>query len=106
MLLSSEEAALVFKLHGALMQFVNEQLKVACVPRTQSSYLELPPAKQRDVVQAFLSRLDMIDAFIAANPAKLSQEELGIVSSWRHLLTGRFIALRQLTKHMIFLACD
>ncbi|MCX6928397.1 MAG: plasmid pRiA4b ORF-3 family protein, partial [Verrucomicrobia bacterium] len=42
----------------------------------------------------------------AANPAKLSEEELGIVLSWRHLVTGRFIALRQLKKHMVLLACD
>jgi hypothetical protein len=58
------------------------------------------------VVQAFVGRLDLIDAFIAANPARLSQEELGFVSTWRHLVSGRFIALRQLKKHMILLTCD
>jgi hypothetical protein len=43
--------------------------------------------------------------FIEANPARLSEEELGIVSSWRHSVPGRFIALRQLKKHMVLLAC-
>jgi hypothetical protein len=58
------------------------------------------------VRQAFLGRLDLIDVFIATNPASLSEEELGIVSPWRHLVAGRFIVLRQLKKHMVLLACD
>src|ERR1019366_6605419 len=95
MLLSREEAALVYKLHCALMQFVNEQIQVAGILATPAAYTALPPEKRRELVQAFLGRLDLIDAFIAANPAKLSQEELDIVSSWRHLVAGRFIALRQ-----------
>ena len=65
-----------------------------------------PPRQRQEVAKAFLGRLDLIDAFIAANPARLSEEELGIVSSWRHLVSGRFIALRQLKKYMVLLACD
>jgi hypothetical protein len=109
MLLSREEVELVFKLHCALMQFVKEQVKgtgVPGVPEPATAYSSLPPEKRQEVVQAFLGRLDLIDTFIALNPARLSEEELGIVSSWRHLLAGRFIALRQLKKHMILLACD
>jgi len=50
--------------------------------------------------------MDLVDAFIAANPARLSQQEIEIVSSWRHLVFGRFIALRQLKTHMLLLSCD
>jgi len=106
MLLSPEEAKLVFKLHCALMQFVNEQLGLVGVPGSAAPYAALPPQKRHEVVQAFVGRLDLIDAFIAANPARLCQEELGVVSTWRHLVSGRFIALRQLKKHMILLTCD
>jgi Plasmid pRiA4b ORF-3-like protein/Domain of unknown function (DUF6398) len=105
MLLSREEADLVYKLHCALMQFVNEQLTVPGVPGAAAAYSTFPPGKRRELVEAFLGRLDLIDAFMAANPAKLSQEELDIVSSWRHLVAGRFIAMRQLENHMILLAC-
>jgi len=105
MLLPAEEVALLFKLHCALMQFVNEQLKVFDVPESLTPYAALPPEKRHQVVQAFVGRLDLIDAFIEANPARLSREELEIISSWRHLVSGRFIALRQLKKHMILLAC-
>jgi hypothetical protein len=108
MLLSREEAELVFKLHHALMQFVTEQIPsagVPGVPEHAAAFSSLPPEKRREVVQVFLGRLDLIDKFIEENPARLSEEELGIVSSWRHLRAGRFIALRQLKKHMILLAC-
>lgn len=105
MLLPAQEAALLFKLHCALMQFVNEQLKVVGVPESVTPYATLPAENRRQVVQAFVRRLDLIDAFIATNPAGLSAAELEIVSSWRHLVSGRFIALRQLKKHMVLLAC-
>lgn len=106
MLLSREEAELVFRLHCALMQFVMEQVQAAGVPSSAANYPSLPAEQRQEVVKAFLGRLDLLDAFVAANPARLSAEELGIVSSWRHLVSGRFIALRQHKKHMIFLACD
>jgi len=106
MLLSREEAELVFKLHCALMQFVKDQIQGAGVLESAAAYSSLPAEKRQEVVQAFLGRLNLIDAFTAANPAKLTEEELGIVSSWRHLVAGRFIALRQLKKHMVFLPCD
>lgn len=41
MLLPREEAELLFKLHSALMQYVNSQLKVIDVP--ESPYAALPP---------------------------------------------------------------
>jgi len=106
MLLSREDAELVFKLHSALMEFVMAQAEGGGFPPSAAGYQSLPPDQRQKVVQAFLGRLDLIDAFIAANPARLSEEELGIVSSWRHLVSGRFVALRQLQKYIVLLACD
>ena len=65
----------------------------------------MPPTNAHELVQAFLGRRDLLEAYIAANPAGLSPQDLEIVSSWRHLVSGRFIALRQLKKHMILLSC-
>lgn len=106
MLLSREDAELVFKLHSALMQYVMKQVQDVGVTAPAAAYPSLPPEQRQEVVKAFLGRLDLIDAFVAANPARLSAAELEIVSSWRHLVTGRFIALRQQKKYMVLLACD
>lgn len=89
------------------MQFVIEQLKlVEGDASTLLVYATLPAGKQQQVERAFLGHVDLVEAFIAANPAGLSQTELEVVSTWRHLVFGRFIALRQLKKHLILLPCD
>ena len=105
MILSREDAELFFKLHCALMQFVMEQAQGLGVPAPAVAYRALPAEQRQAVAKTLLGRLNLIDAFITANPARLSEEELRIVSSWRHLVSGRFIALRQLKKYMILLAC-
>jgi len=105
-LLAPEDARLVFKLHSVLMQFVNDQLGIVSAKGAAVPYTALPDEKRHQVARAFVRRLDLIDAFIAANPANLSPEELGIVSTWRHLVSGRFIAVRQLKAHMLMLPCD
>ena len=106
MFLPPEEAKLVFKLHSTLMQFVIERLGLAHDLGSSQPYTALPPEKQQQVVQALLGRLDLVDAFVVANPAGLAQEELEVVSSWRNLVFGRFIALRQLKKHTVVLSTD
>jgi len=105
MLLSREDAELFFKLYCALMQFVMEQVQAAGVPARAVAYRFLPVEQRQAVAKALPSRLDLIDAFVVANPARLSEEELRLVSSWRHLVSGRFIALRQLKQYLVLLAC-
>jgi hypothetical protein len=106
MFLSRKDAELFFRLHCSLMQFVMEQVSAVGVSAPAVAYRSLPAEQRQELVKALLGRLDLIDGFVAANPARLSEEELRIVSSWRHLVTGRFIALRQLKNHIILLACD
>jgi hypothetical protein len=106
MVLSSEDAKQFFKLHRALMQYVMEQVQGLGVATPAAAYGSLTAEQRQEVVKAFLGRMYLLDAFITANPARLSDEELGIVSSWRHLVAGRFVALRQLKKCMVLLAVD
>jgi hypothetical protein len=103
MMLSAEDAKLFFKLHHALVPFLAEKLGLKDVPRPGKA---ISVETRRELVKSFVGRPDLIDAFVAANPAGLSAEELEIVSSWRHAVAGRFIALRQLKNHMIFLSDD
>jgi hypothetical protein len=106
MLLSREEAEMVCKLHGAIMEFANEQLFGSGAPGSAPAYSACSPEKRHEIGRAFLGRLDLIDVFIITNAGKFSPDELDVVSSWRHLVAERFIALRQLKKYMILLACD
>ena len=59
MLLTPEEAELFFKLHRALMFFVNQQLHVLPDIKTIDEYLVQPPEARFKVHKAFLDEIDL-----------------------------------------------
>ena len=103
-LLDPHDLELFFKLHRALMFFVNQRLKV--IPNKVASsegFAALSPDVRLKVRDALNANLDLIESFADENPAHLSDDELDIVRSWRHLVTGRFYVFRELKKHTVFL---
>ncbi len=105
MLLSPHDVVLFFKLYRALLSFVNERLQV--IPDHLASpeeFLAVPPEVRLKVRDAFLKHTDLIEQFAEQNPARLSNDELAIVRSWRHLVHGKFYVFRQLKKYMVFLS--
>ncbi len=105
MLLSLEEAGLFFQFHNALLCFMSQRLDGRSDERAApEEFSALPLQTQLDVRRAFSERLDLLDSFVEENPAHLSEEELAIVSSWRHRVAGRFYVLRDLKKYTVFLS--
>ncbi len=105
MLLPTHELELFFKLHRALLFFVNQRLTV--IPDTLASpeeFAVLSPGVRLKVRDALSANLDLIESFVGENPAHLSDDELDIVRSWRHLVTGRFYVFRELKKYTVFLS--
>lgn len=107
MLLAPKDLALLFRLHRSLMFFVNQQLHVLPQPVADpEKYSSLPPASRFKVHDALLKHMDLIPAFVDANPAHLARGELDIVASWRHLVHGRFYIFRELTNYTVFLSAE
>ena len=105
MLLPPHELELFFKLHRAVMFFVNQRLKV--IPdklANADAFAALSPQVRLKVRDALNANLDLIETFTAENPAHLSDDELDIVRSWRHLVTGKFYVFRELKKYTVFLS--
>lgn len=105
MLLTPQAVALFFKLHRALMFFVNQRLKV--IPDDVASpneFSSLPPEVRLKVRDALNANVDLIESFVGENPAHLSDDELDIVRTWRHLVAGKFYVFRELKKYMVFLS--
>ena len=104
MRLDPHDLRLFYKLHKALMLFVNHRLNVVenplASPEQVGKLLLEDRIKLRD---ALLANMDLIDAFVSENPFNLPDEELAIVRSWKHLVAGQFYVYRCLTKHTIFL---
>src|SRR5260370_22638792 len=107
MLLTSQDAELFFRLHRSLMFFVNQRLMV--IPDDLAGpeeFAHLPPEGRLKVRDPFLDHIDLIQSFVEENPAHLTEEELAIVRSWRHLVAGKFYIFRELTKYTVFLSTD
>jgi hypothetical protein len=105
MLLQSQDCQQFFKLHRALMFFVNQRLKVISDEvATPDVFSSLPPATRLKVRDAFLEHTELLQTFVEENAAHFTREELDIVSSWQHFVRGKLYAFRQLKKHMIFLS--
>ncbi|CAN5160748.1 hypothetical protein BH11PLA2_BH11PLA2_43270 [soil metagenome] len=87
------------------MFFVNQRLKVLPDdPRTPEDFAALSPGVRLKVREALLANVDLIESFVNENPAQLSEDELDIVRSWRHLVAGRFYVFRELKKYTVFLS--
>lgn len=103
MLLQPAEAELFFKLHRALMFFVNQQLHILPKISTTEEYAHQPPEARLKVHKAFLDEIDLIEKFIDENPADFTDDDLEIVQSWHHLVSGTFYIFRNLKKYTVFL---
>jgi hypothetical protein len=104
MLLEPQDVELFFRLHRTLMFFVNQRLKV--IPDKIASaeeFAALSPEVRLKVRDTLNAHLDLIQLFVDENPAHLSDDELDIVRSWRHLVAGKFYVFRELKKYTLFL---
>jgi hypothetical protein len=69
MLLEPQDAELFFKLHRALMFFVNQRLQVIAENSANpDEFSSLSPEIRLKVRDAFLSHTDLIQAFVDENP--------------------------------------
>ena len=105
MFLPIEEVKQFFRIHRALMFFVNRRLGVTEEEvDTPEAYAGLPPESRFKVHEALPGHMDLIGAFADENPFQLDEADLEIVRSWEHLVTGTFYAFRQLRGYMVFLS--
>ncbi len=103
MTLSDEDAALFYKLMWPLQFFVNQKLGILPRADTLEKYVHLSQDDKLRVRNALWEHADLIDEFIAANPASLSADELVLVQGWKSRVTGPFTIERFLKKGTIFI---
>jgi hypothetical protein len=105
--LDPEDCELFFKLHKALLLFVNRRLKLFEPPDSPAGELvSFPPKERLRLRDSLVEHMDLIDAFANENPFRFSEEELGIVRSWKDLVAGQFYVFRYLKRHTIFLTAN
>jgi len=101
--LAAEDAQLFFKLFFALLAYTNHQLKIT--PKV-SAPSDVPKAggdalmRMRDALYADSK---LLDRFIEENPEHFTSEELDIIASWKHRVSGEFYLMRYLKKYAVFM---
>ena len=105
MILTSEQAELYYKLHWALLAHTSRRLNVIPDVATIDDILALStPEKKLELCAALYETPDVMVSFITENPDGFSPDELGIVTSWRHRISGDFYIVRYLKRYTVFLS--
>ena len=107
MQLSTSECHLFYKLHPALMCYVNCRLKTLPEqPGDPAKFYALEAEKRVKVRDALHAQPDLIDQFVEVNPFTFKTEELVVVQSWKHALVGSFYIFRYLKHYTVFLSSE
>ncbi len=102
MKLSPEDVNLFYKLMWPLQLYVNQQRRILPQVSSLEAYIACPQEDKVQVRNALYENIDLLDAFVAENPACLSDDELAIVQSWKRFVAGSFYIVRFLKKAAIF----
>ncbi len=103
MILSPTDSKRFYLIWWPLLKFVNtHEIVVDNFP--ENPYIEgINPQDAAKIRNVLWNSPDLLDDFIRANPAELPETDLQLAASWKHRLQGRFIIMRHLKKHSIFL---
>jgi hypothetical protein len=101
--LAPHDAALFYKLMHPLQYYVNQQLQILPQITSLEEWIQIGSATKLPVRDALYKHLELLDTFIAENPAGLCQDELALVASWQHCVADDFFIERFLKKYSIWI---
>lgn len=94
---------LFYKLHGSLLAFANRELKILPKGIAPEQVRQQPIQQVANLRDACYAKPAILDAYLAANPDRLPADELAIVASWQHRITGEFYIVRYLKTYAVFM---
>ena len=106
MKLSTEDAALFFKLMWRLQFYVNQQHQILPDVGSVDDYVAVMQTERVQVRDVLWENPELIDAYVAENPHNLPDDELDIIRKWKRFVVGAFHIFRYLKKHAIFVGDD
>jgi len=94
---------LFIKLHHSLLIYVNNKYKLLENLHHPKDLLRKDLEDIEKIKEKLYSDPSQIDSFVQENPENFSEEELEIISSWRHFVKGRFYIVRFLKDYAVFM---
>jgi hypothetical protein len=102
--LSTEETQLFYQLRLALLAYTNQYLKVIPQATTAEEVGKQPVEQVARLRDALHAKPELLERFVAENPTRFSAQELAIVASWRHRVSGDFYIMRHLKPYTVFMS--
>ncbi len=106
MTLRTSQSDMFYSIWLPLLGFANERLHVLPSLSGKGPKDKIVSEEAIKVRDALWLNESVLEEFVSQNPARLSEEELGIARTWRYRLPGTFIVYKTLKKHAIFLSQD
>jgi len=101
---SPPDADMFFKLMWAVQFYVNRRQQIIPGVKSVEAYRKLPAEEKMKVREALYKKAKLLDDFAAENPEGFSPEEIQIIRSWKHQVSGDFYIVRFLKRHAIFVS--
>ncbi|HZU69282.1 MAG TPA: hypothetical protein VFA09_18540 [Ktedonobacteraceae bacterium] len=87
-----------------LLYYINEQRHIIAPFPNDPKITRLDPQDVMKIRDVLWKDDTLRKDFIAENPARLPNEDLAIVESWQHRVSGKFFVVRYLKKYTVFLS--
>jgi hypothetical protein len=104
--LSVEQVSRFFNIWFPLLRYVNEQRGIVESFSAEWGDVSVSPEVAIPIRDVVWEDDTLRRSFIAENPAGLSADDLALVESWKHRVTGDFLILRHLKEHTVFLSSE
>ena len=106
MKLSTDEAALFFKLMLSLQFFIQQKFGILKNVETFQNYKNASFAEKFKVRNALFENIHLIDEFIDENPQDIPLKELSVAAGWKRFMKGDFYVERHLKNATVFIGKD
>ena len=101
--LPAADAALFIRLHVALLVYVNRKLGLVPGVDSEEAFRASSMEDKLKIRDALYANPQVIDSFVAENPARIPPDELTLVATWKQAVVGTFYIFRYLKRYAVFL---
>ncbi len=102
--LDPADTDLFYRLHGSLLTFANQQL--GYLPQEVAPELihQQPIQQVVKLRDACYGKPELLEQYLLANPDHFPADEMALIASWRHRITGEFYIVRHFKAYTVFLS--
>ena len=89
MILNSQEGERFYKIFWPLLAYVNDKFSISSEFKSQLESGEILSGTVAPIREKLWADNSLLESFVSENPARLYDDDLSIVASWRHLNSSK-----------------